>query len=259
MTSPRICLDTFPQRLYNNLKDFLVFWDEEVFPLLTPRQKEFLKMVWEHYLKHKTPVHYTDVASRVGVSKWTAYDILKRLCREGYLVPQYLTGATGGSGRSALFYLPAPGLERLFPREEADAHEEWLAWKERLLRCLAKGSSGEASSPVEELLSLFPEAKGPLKYCSLVLALFIAHLQAANRRGVGLLRRVVNFVTKPEQRLSLFTGMTLGVLSRLPRTSPEKAGVLLEFTEKYHHYLSRFSLKQCRLLDSFLGDLLDFC
>ena len=50
------------------------------------------------------PVSYKDVAAKIGVSKWTAYDILQELNRKGFLKTRY--NITSGPGRSEIKFIP---------------------------------------------------------------------------------------------------------------------------------------------------------
>jgi Mn-dependent DtxR family transcriptional regulator len=52
---------------------------------VTTRQKEFLEVLIDLYQQKGSSVHYSEVALKMGVSKWTAYDMLQLLRREGLL------------------------------------------------------------------------------------------------------------------------------------------------------------------------------
>jgi len=236
---------------------------------LTERQKEFLSHIFDDYLKNKRPVHYTSVAQRLGVSKWTAYDMLKRLGQEGYLSSHYALNEKGTPGRSLLFYIPTPKLARSLGREEEHQHEEWLAWKEKLLtqmERLKSLSSRERDTLIEELTALLPEAQGPTMCCACLMAVFVAYLRSVSEQGMKLLRQLVDLMTKPEQRLSLLTGTIVGIVFKnfqpaaLPSGTPElpeeKEGLMTGLVDKFHQYLGRIDLKQHRLLATFLDDLL---
>ncbi len=50
---------------------------------LTERRKQFLQKLLDLYRRTNLPVHYESVAQALGVSKWTAYDMLKALEKLG--------------------------------------------------------------------------------------------------------------------------------------------------------------------------------
>ncbi len=57
---------------------------------ITKRQKEFLQSLIDLYQDKGFPIHYSEVAQKMGASKWTAYDMLQLLCKEGLLEVEYL-------------------------------------------------------------------------------------------------------------------------------------------------------------------------
>ncbi|MBU1291107.1 Rrf2 family transcriptional regulator, partial [bacterium] len=57
---------------------------------ITERQKEFLKTLIDLYQQKSSPIHYSEVAQKMGVSKWTAYDMLQLLQKEGFLEVEYI-------------------------------------------------------------------------------------------------------------------------------------------------------------------------
>ena len=74
---------------------------------ITKRQKEFLQSLIDLYQLKDTPIHYSEVAQKMGVSKWTAYDMLQLLHKEGfleveYLIPESYNYKWGKLGRSTI-------------------------------------------------------------------------------------------------------------------------------------------------------------
>ena len=51
---------------------------------LTQRKREFLEVIEQLYQKTGESVHYEDVAKELGVSKWTAYDMVQDLINAGF-------------------------------------------------------------------------------------------------------------------------------------------------------------------------------
>ena len=78
---------------------------------ITTRQKEFLQSLIDLYQDKGSPIHYSEVAQKMGVSKWTAYDMLQLLRREGlleieYLIPESDDYKWGKLGRSTITFFP---------------------------------------------------------------------------------------------------------------------------------------------------------
>jgi len=79
---------------------------------LTRRQYQFLESVVNTYSETGNPVSYKDVANKLEVSRWTAYDILQELYKKGFLISKYRP--VGGPGRSEILYVPTQeAIERV--------------------------------------------------------------------------------------------------------------------------------------------------
>jgi Mn-dependent DtxR family transcriptional regulator len=61
---------------------------------LTPRQQAFLDKLFELYREFKQPVHYSIVADKLGVNKFSAYDMLKVLEEKGVAASDYVFDPT---------------------------------------------------------------------------------------------------------------------------------------------------------------------
>jgi len=80
---------------------------------LTERRKQFLQQIVNLYEKTGLPVHYITLANLIGVSKWTAYDMLKGLEKNGLLKRDY-TITPNELGRSMIVFTPTTKAEELF-------------------------------------------------------------------------------------------------------------------------------------------------
>ena len=79
---------------------------------LTRRQYQFLESVVSTYSETGSPVSYKDIANKLEVSRWTAYDILQELYKKGFLIAKYRP--VGGPGRSEVLYVPTQeAIERV--------------------------------------------------------------------------------------------------------------------------------------------------
>lgn len=76
---------------------------------LTNRQIECLKALINIYNTKIEPIHYTDLAPILKISKWSTYDLLKTLERKGLIKPVYKeldTTKSTKKGRKAVFFVP---------------------------------------------------------------------------------------------------------------------------------------------------------
>ena len=79
---------------------------------LTRRQYQFLESAVSTYNETGSPVSYKDIANKLEVSRWTAYDILQELYKKGFLIAKYRP--VGGPGRSEVLYVPTQeAIERV--------------------------------------------------------------------------------------------------------------------------------------------------
>ena len=126
---------------------------------LTRRRKEFLYKIKKIHENTGAPVHYITVSEALGVSKWTAYDIMKELEKEGYLRSEYAVSREEKfPGRSAILFLPTPKAEELFlkEKEEIDHMDEWQAAREKLLGMFEKVQKSGSNKIIDELLKEMP-------------------------------------------------------------------------------------------------------
>jgi len=75
----------------------------------TARQKEFIASLERLYRSAGGSVSYEDVAADMGVSKWTAYDILRKLYDCGLVDMKYEVRTT--RGRARVLFAPVPRAE----------------------------------------------------------------------------------------------------------------------------------------------------
>ncbi len=109
-----------------------LYTKRQFYTKLTRRQREFLETVVDIYKETGESVSYRDVADRMGVSKWTAYDIIQELNRKGFLKVEYRLRS--GPGRSEVRFIPKDAsMERVGAKEKKNTVgmiSEWI--KERL-------------------------------------------------------------------------------------------------------------------------------
>lgn len=128
---------------------------------LTVRQKIFLIRLVEFFTKTREPVHHTDLAKVLGLSKSTTYDMLKLLESKGWIYSVYaMPDAPRKQGRSKVMFLPTEwSIEEVFrPLGGEDAEGEQI--KKFLILFLEKQRKNEfdkfyagSSKDLRDLLS----------------------------------------------------------------------------------------------------------
>lgn len=83
---------------------------------LTNRQIECLEVLTNIYLNKNEPIHYTELAPLLKVSKWSTYDMLKLLEKKNLIKPVYKEfdeDKSSKKGRRAVFFVPSMPLINL--------------------------------------------------------------------------------------------------------------------------------------------------
>lgn len=225
---------------------------------LTRRRKEFLHKIKKIYENTGTPVHYITVAEALGVSKWTAYDILKELEKEGYLRSEYsVSREERYSGRSVLLFLPTPKAGELFLREkeEIDHMEEWHAAREKLLEIFEDVKKHGSKKIIDDLLKEMPATEAPIIISTYIIAVLIVYVQNLGAKAVKMIKNLLQPALRPELILSLFAGTVLG--ATVKNMQDVINGRLADEVGRLQKYISEFSAKENKLLVKFLSDALE--
>lgn len=179
---------------------------------MTERRKQFLQHLMGLYQKTQQPVHYETLANAVGVSKWTAYDMLRGLEKLGYLSRDYLH-PRGGVGRSQVVFRPTEKAVQLVSRicdNPSSSHgNETERDMIRLLQELQRAEMGLAMTRLIESVSQTPSG---ITFClSLlgVLSLFLKNLDEPIRATV---EHMTASLERPEARILVFIGVMFGIV-----------------------------------------------
>jgi DNA-binding PadR family transcriptional regulator len=214
---------------------------------LTGRRRIFLQTVLNMYREGGKPVHYTTVAQEIRVSRWTAYDILRRLERDGYLEAVYETGKKErGPGRTQVLFRPAAKAAESGKSQPAD----WKALRTRLMVFIRhqKRAAGEMAA---ELVRDFPKIPGRLAKSASDLVVLLSHLYEIGVPGRRALAKTVARARQPEHGLSLFTGAAVGSLLHTRGLIPGPVG---ECVTRLQRQLGELSAEEARFLAGFVKD-----
>ena len=159
--------------------------------MLTKRQAEVLQKLLKLYGESPAGVHYTVLARELGMSRWSAYEMLRGLEKRGLTQRRYdATSRRGRGGRPRVLFAPTPegtaALVEALNREGAET--EWSTVAETLLHQIGHMTSEE----VHERLSGLREPS-PLSRCAhLVTSLLVmARDSARDSRTAEALERIV--------------------------------------------------------------------
>jgi hypothetical protein len=228
---------------------------------LTPRQQAFLDKLFDLYRELNGPVHYSLVAERLGVNKFSAYDMLKLLEKKGVAASSYVLGDShAGPGRSMVVFYPTYKAVRFLTqlRQEVLAGDEWHQAKERLLERLRETQEANYAEAVREILASLPDVKTPLVYCTEMIGVLLLNLAyAGNQAGeLNPQRLLASLGVRDKVGLGTLAGFSLGSITSSLAGDPPFITKLVNHTKSFQTHLSELSEDSVNRLTNFLQDAL---
>lgn len=240
---------------------------------ITKRQKEFLKVLIDLYQQKGSSIHYSEVAQKLGVSKWTAYDILQLLQKEGlieveYILPEPDSYKWSKLGRSTITFYPIKkGYDILaLPKQKISSNiTEFKRLKKEITQ---KFDEFKGKLNIRDLLKEALQSKSPLIFCACVLLILILLVKKITE-GVAEIKLISQIMppttatnTYTELALIVFAGMCLGVLAKYINQVPTTFGnnnldEYADYIQTYNQYISLMDNKEQSSLLDFLKETLD--
>ncbi len=224
---------------------------------LTERRKQFLQKLLDLYRRTNLPVHYESVAQALGVSKWTAYDMLKVLEKLGYLRRDYAV-SRGEVGRSLIVFTPTSEAERLCARTRVSlaGPEEWETVKAQVTGVLRQLRGMHPGEAIQKLLQDLPHVESRVTFCAHLLGFLILYVLGLGERTTQLVERLLGAAPGAEMRLTVFVGVVAGtVIQTLGQNlSVELADMVGRFLAYVQDLDPREQEMLGRFLDSALGE-----
>ncbi|NYE56798.1 LexA family protein [Carboxydothermus ferrireducens] len=223
--------------------------------ILTERRKQFLEKLIDLFQKTNVPVHYETIANALGVSKWTAYDVLKELEKLGYLTRDY-TVNPNEMGRSQVVFMPTIKAINLFEEKRTKEIniDEWNKIKTKVLELLNSLKTHSISDAVQKMLEEIPKVQVRVTFGAYVIGLFIVYLRKLGGRTEMLVKSLVQNAPTSEMRIIIFIGTVLGTIIQ---TMNHEIGVgVTELVGRYLKSLTDLSDKEKGMLADFLDEAL---
>jgi len=229
---------------------------------LTQRRKEFLQKIINLFRQTGLPVHYATVAQALGVSKWTAYDILKELEKQDFLRSEYSLDRTEKApGRSMVVFRPTERALKFLPSLNQNAStikfkrcEDWPAVRERLLSLFDNRKNLNPQKIKKQLLEEMAQIELPVIFCAYTIALLITHILEINSRNITTLQHILQLAPKPELVLSLFAGSVVGTM--LKNIKDAANSKILSCIRRFEEHISECDILEHKLLANFLNEAL---
>ncbi|ERN51580.1 Lrp/AsnC family transcriptional regulator [Alkalihalophilus marmarensis] len=219
---------------------------------LTNRRKQFLEELVHIYAKTNEPIHYSEIAKTIGVSKWTAYDILKELEKHQFLEKTYSVNPNE-TGRSLVVFVPTEKSKDMFLKERVHitSEDEWTGIKENVLAFIHQTKS--LDNQITPLLERMPHAPYKIEVCAQFLGVLLVYLNNQGSNVQHLTLNMLNISKNPAIQLSTFVGAVTGMIieSASETISPEMVELLRQFT----HALEELKEEELIYLIHLLEDL----
>lgn len=202
---------------------------------LTPRQEAFIRQLIELYRRIDGPIHYASLAKELGVSPFTAYDMLRVLEDKGMVSATYtLDEGKSGPGRSRVVFEPTNAAHAIIAEIAGDS-ENWEDVQEKVLELIRQGRDPELTG---ELLQRVPLADTDhSQYCLEFMTSLVLRLRSKKARKmlIAFLDEILpNETDVSSAKLSLLGGYILGLLAEDPSWSgpqPENIQRYQDFVE----------------------------
>lgn len=237
---------------------------------LTPRQQTFLDKLFELYRENGGSVHYSVVAERLGVNRFSAYDMLKVLEEKELAASEYvLDQESSGPGRSQVVFYPTSKAARFLSqlRDERRTGDEWQLARERILRKLKENLDTNRADTLEtlkEIVGRLPNVKSPQTYCAEVISALLLYLNETwHSSGLASVPALNSpwlalkaLGTNGEVGLGTLAGLGLGSIFSGSKVDPSLADNLVSLTKRFQSDICELSEEKITMLSGFLQDAL---
>jgi predicted transcriptional regulator len=225
---------------------------------LTGRQKDFLSKFLDLYREADRPLHYAVLADRVGVTKITAYDMLRLLEERGLVTSEYVLPKEGGPGRSSIVFYPTEKAAQAMAQQAGEDWDkkEWERVRERILQALDERKDAYQNL-LDEILLRIPKRKSPMLYVTeMITAIFLQLHQLRDELKVNGIFPDLHLVGLPDELgLNALPGLTLG-LTLVEKANRRVTTLLLSYTQKYQDNLARLSADNKKRLSDFAQEVM---
>ncbi len=227
---------------------------------ITRRRLEFLTEIKKLYEATLLPVHYERVAALLGVSKWSSYEMLKKLEKQGLLSSQYqVNQGEKYPGRAMVLFAPTALLEGILAKkgsEEKQPNPEWLSVKERLMKLFQGFRRKNPQQLIEQLMDEISRLDKPIVFNAYFIALLVLNLHTFGEKSIELLRKMVLGASNKEMGLSMFAGTIIGSMLKSANQIPVLSQMSM-YIGKFQENWADFNESEQALLVDFFQEALE--
>lgn len=224
---------------------------------ITERRKQFLQQIMNLYEKTGLPVHYITLANLIGVSKWTAYDVLKELEKNGLLRRDY-TINPHESGRSMIVFAPTLKAEELFGKTRTTIcnPSELRVIKNSVLGLLKEVRMFRLQQAVDLFLEKIAHVAVQAEFCLYILGLLILYLNVLGKKRKQMIEHLMNVSNRSEIQLTMFVGTVMG--TAVQTVGHELGPEITKLIALFFSYLDKLSLDELKTLTDFVQEAMQF-
>ncbi len=220
---------------------------------ITRRQEIFIHRFLDLYRELDGPVHYTVLAERVGVSRFTAYDMLRVLEEKGLVTSEYrIQSEKPVVGRSEVVFVPTAYARQRFVELAGTADPgDWDSVKKRITETIRDGELQDQATVEEVLARVPPDVPAVLRYCIEVMTIIVLRLGKGTGRQIlaAILPQIIKDTgSVTRSGLVLLGGFALGLLAYEGKGDLEWRHLLLEHIERYQSLVANMEPSLCRRL-----------
>lgn len=218
---------------------------------LTRRQEEFVVNLIDLNRELDGPIHYSTLAERLGVSPFTAYDMLCVLEEKGMVSSEYqLAADKSGPGRAERLFCPvlstADHKQRRGKKDDLAEFDE-AHLRQFLLNKMHQGDFQQADVVQGLLASMPPDGPVGIRYCVAVMTVVAIRLHKKARQPKLLAYLPQILITSEENKqaqLMLLGGFAFGLLVQDETTNDEWSQMLLAHVQHYENLVMQMSSEE---------------
>jgi len=233
---------------------------------LTRRQQEFIANLIDLSDEFEGPIHYSKLAERLGVSPFTAYDMLRVLEEKGLVTSEYhLPADKNGPGRAERLFYPT----RLSTERDIRLSEKFggrVPDKEELKRIVFSGIDvgkfdfGDIWNKelADELLARVPDIEqGEISYCIEIMTIIVLRMEQSSSRKLLLdhLPALLPESKGTHENLALLGGFAFGILAQEGVEDVEWIQQLFVYIQQYLSIVLQLKSQECEQLAEALTEV----
>lgn len=221
---------------------------------LTRRQEEFIENLADLTREGDGPIHYSLLAERLGVSPFTAYDMLRLLEEKGMVTSEYqVAEGKSGPGRAERLFCPVipDDHKQRFMEKFGDMALSREELRQFLLEQARLGKFPRQELGEELLARVPPDGPEEIRYCvgiMLVIALRLRHLDGHQKFRAYLADILPIDGTSTPANLCLLGGFAFGIMAQEETVDREWSQILLEHILQYQEIVRCMAAEECQRL-----------